>query len=118
MSRSVPLDPCIVSDQSPTNGAQNVACGKNGAAGGVGVNEAPFCVDEIHARAEPIDCIDKCRDLRSLELKHSANQHGASDVRNDQPHLPARPVIDNAVSLVAEHSEYGRTDCTPVDNGA
>jgi hypothetical protein len=32
--------------------------------------------------------------------------------------LPARPVIDKAVSLVAEHAEYGRADCRPVENGA
>jgi hypothetical protein len=82
------------------------------------VNEAPFRVDEIHPRAQPIECIYKCRDFRSLELKHPANQHGASDMRSDQPHLPARPVIDNAVSLVAEHSEYGRADCSPVENCA
>ena len=82
------------------------------------MNEAPFRVDEIHARAESIECIYECRDFRGLELKHPANQDGTPDVRSDQPHLPARPVIDNAVSLVAEHSEYGRADCSPVENGA
>jgi hypothetical protein len=82
------------------------------------MNEPPFRVDEIHARAEPIERIYKCRDFRSLEFKHSADQHRTSDVRSDQPHLPARPVIDKAVSLVAEHPEYGRADCRPIEDGA
>jgi hypothetical protein len=48
----------------------DIACGKNGAAGGIGVNEAPFRVDG------PCPCcfiegIDKCRDF-AAELKHSA----------------------------------------------
>ena len=82
--------------------------GKKGVAGGIGVKEAPFRVDEIHARAEPIEGIDECRDFAGLELEHSADQDGTPDVRRDQSHLPARPVIDEAVSLVAEHAEYGR----------
>jgi hypothetical protein len=113
-----PLDPCIGGHQPPTGGTQDIACGKNGAAGGIGVNEAPFRVDEIHARAEPIEGIDKCRDFADLELEHSANQDGTPDVRSDQSHLPARAVIDETVSLVAEHAEYGRTDRGPVENGA
>src|SRR5262245_8224483 len=113
-----PLGSRIGGHQPPTNGTQDIPCGKNGAAGGIGVNEAPFRVDEIHSCAEPIEGIYKCRHFRSLELKHPANQDGTSDVRSDQPHLPARPIIDNAVSLVAEHSEYGRADCSPVENSA
>ena len=113
-----PLDPCIGSHQPPTGGTQDIACGKNGAAGGIGVNEAPFRVDEIHARAEPIEGIDEGRHFAGLELEHPADQDGPPDVRSDQSHLPARPVIDKAVSLVTEHAEYGRADGRPVENGA
>ena len=62
-----PLDPCIGGHQPPTDGPQDIAGGKNGAAGGIGVNEAPFGVDEIHAGAQPIEGIDECRDFAGLE---------------------------------------------------
>ena len=39
-------------------------------------------------------------------------------MRRDQTHLPTRVVVDDAVSLVAEHSEYGRADRRPVDDRA
>ena len=113
-----PVDLRIAGDQPPARGTQNIACGKNGMAGGIGVDEAPARIDEKHARSQPIERIDERRDFRRLELEHSANQHGTPDVRRDQTHLPARAVIDDAVSLVAEDSEDGRADRRPVDNGA
>ena len=87
-------------------------------AGGIGVNETPGRIDQIHAGTKPIERIDEGRDFRRLELEHSADQHGAPDMRRDQPHLPARLVVDEAVSLVAEHSEDGRADRRPVDDRA
>jgi hypothetical protein len=66
----------------------------------------------------PIEGIDECRHFPGLELEHPANQDGTPDVRSDQSHLPARPLIDKAVSLVAEHAEYGRADRRPVENRA
>ena len=82
------------------------------------MNEASVRVDQIHARAEPIEGIDEGRDFAGLELEHPADQDGAADVRRDQSHLPARPLIDQAVSLVAEHAEDGRADGRPVENRA
>ena len=59
-----PLDLRIGGHQPPADGTQDIARGKKALAGGIGVNEAPFRIDEIHARAEPIEGIDKCRDFR------------------------------------------------------
>ena len=58
------------------------------------------------------------RDFAGLELEHPVDQDGTPDVRRDQSHLPARPVVDQAVSLVAEHAEDGRADRRPVENSA
>ena len=80
------------------------------------MNESPVRIDEIHARAKPIERIDECRDFRRLELEHSADQHGAPDMRSDQPHMPTRLIVDEAVSPAAEHSEDGRADRCPVDH--
>ena len=110
-----PLDLRIGGHQPPARGTQDIAGGEDGASGGIGMNQAPVRVDEIHARAQPIEGIDECRDFAGLELEHSADQDGTPDVRSDQSHLPARPLIDKAVSLVAEHAEYGRADRRPVD---
>jgi hypothetical protein len=82
------------------------------------VNEAPVRIDEIHARAESVEGIDECRDFAGLELEHPADQDGTPDVRSDQSHLPARPLIDKAVPLVAEHAEYRRAERRPVENRA
>ena len=76
----------------------------------------PVRVDEKHRRGKPIERINERRDFRRLELEHSANQHGSPDVRRNQTHLPTRLVIDDTVSLVAEDSEDGRADRSPVDD--
>ena len=80
------------------------------------MNEARFRVDQIHSRAESIERIDEGCELCRLELEHPADQHRTPDVRSDQPHLPARPVIDDAVSFVAEHSEDGDADRRALDH--
>ena len=111
------VDLRIAGDQPPARQTQNIACGKNGIAGCIGVDETRARIDEKHARSQPVERIDERRDLRRLELEHSANQHGTSDVRRNQTHLPTRAIIDDAVSLVAEDSEDGRADRRPVDDG-
>jgi hypothetical protein len=82
------------------------------------MNQTPGRIDQIHAGTEPIERIDEVRDFRRLELEHSANQHGSPDMRRDQPHLPARLVVDDAVPFVAEDSENGGADGRPVDDRA
>ena len=69
-----PIDLCITGDQPPAHGTQDIAGAENGIAGGIGVNETPARIDQIHARAEPIERIDECRDFRGLELEHPADQ--------------------------------------------
>ncbi len=97
----------VAGDQPTARRTQNIARAKNRIAGGIGVNQTSGRIDEIHARTKPVERIDESRDFRGLELEHSADQHGAPDMRSDQPHLPTCLVIDHAVSLVAEHSEDG-----------
>ena len=79
--------------------------------------EAPFRGDEIHARAQPIEGIDEVATSPALN-SNILSIRTARHVRRDQSHLPARPVVDQAVSLVAEHAEDGRADGRPVENGA
>ncbi len=38
---------------------------------GIGMNQAPGRIDQIHAGTEPIERIDESRDFRRLELEHS-----------------------------------------------
>ena len=82
------------------------------------MDEPSFGIDEIHARAEPIERIGERRGFRSFELKHSSDQHGTSEMRSDQAHVPPRLLVDDAVSLMAEHSEYRSAYCSPVDEHA
>ncbi|MEP6836594.1 MAG: hypothetical protein ABJA75_00965 [Bradyrhizobium sp.] len=82
------------------------------------MNETSTGIDQVHARTKPIERVDEGRDFGSLELEHPADQDGTPDMRRDQPHLPARMVVDGAVALVAEDSEYGRADRGPVDDRA
>ena len=100
-----PIDMRIAGDQPPAHGTENIARTKKRVAGGIGMNQAPGRIDQIHAGTEPIERIDEGRDFRRLELEHSADQYGAPDMRRDQPHLPARLVVDDAVPLVAEDSK-------------
>ena len=66
----------------------------------------------------PSSVSTKVASSAGLELEHPADQHRTPDVRSDQSHLPARPVIDDAVSLVAEHAEDGDADGRPFDDRA
>ena len=59
-----PIDLRIAGDQPPARGTQNIARAKKRMAGGIGVNETPVRIDEIHARTEPIERIDEGRDFR------------------------------------------------------
>ena len=105
----------ITGNQASANDTQDVGGGENGLTGNIGVDEPSFGIDEIHARAEPIERIGERRGFRSFELKHSSDQHGTSEMRSDQTHVPPRLLVDDAVALMAEHSEYRSAYCSPVD---
>src|SRR5512138_187481 len=112
-----PIGPCLAGDQTPADETENVAFSEKRVAGGIGVNQAPVRINQIHAGAEPIERVDEGCDLRRLELEHPADQYRAPDMRRDQPHLPARLVVDDPDSLVPEHAEYRRTDRRSLDDG-
>ena len=111
------LDLPIAGHQPPARGPQDIVRRKKGAAGGIGVEW------RASASTRYIPCsvhraYRQRSDFGRLELEHPADQHRTPDVRSDQPHLPARPVIDAPVPFVAEHAEYGDADGRPVDNRA
>ncbi len=66
----------------------------------------PAGIDEAHARAQPVQGIGQRRALGGLEIEHSGDQNRAADVGDDQAHALAHLVIDDAIALVAKHSEH------------
>ena len=113
-----PINLCITRGEPPGRCSQNIARVQNGIACRIGVNETSTGIDEEHARAEPIERVNECRDFGGLELEHPADHDGTPDVRRDQPHLLARTIVHDAISLVAKDSEYGRTDRGPLNDRA
>jgi hypothetical protein len=86
-------------------------------AGGVGMDHARARVDEEHAGAETVERIGECRHLDRLEIDHLADQHGAAQVRREQPQAPARVVVGNAIAFMAEDHEGGDAGRRSLERG-
>ena len=91
---------------------------QHGVAAGIGVNDAAVRVDQEHAGAEAVERIGEGRRFGGLEVDRPADQHRAADVRHDEPHAPARLVVDDAVALVPEDAEHGGARRRLVEHGA
>jgi hypothetical protein len=86
---------------------QKGALGEQRAAAGIGVDDAAACIEQQHARADPIEGVGQCRCFAGLQIDHIANQYRPTQMRRKKPHALARRLVSDAVSFVTKYDMLG-----------
>src|SRR6267142_2747133 len=104
------VDRQIAGNEPAADRAQEVAGVENGIARVVGVDDPTVSVDKDHAGTQSIENIGKAHRFGLLAMDGLADQQGATDVGYQERHAPPHFVVDQAVRLMAYHTEK-RTTC-------
>ena len=82
------------------------------------MHHATVRVDQEHPGGEAVENLVQRGGLGLTEIDDPADQHGAPDMRRDEPHPLPRSGIDNAVIAVAKDAEHGHARRRPVEDAA
>ena len=77
-----------------------IACREHGGGCGIGVNDLRVSVRQDDSDGQGLHCRGECRGFQGLHVEQIADDHGAADVRREQPQSADLRIVNGAVRLM------------------